>query len=397
MHRREFLKVTGAASLAAAGGYAWFHAEGGQLRAGDDPAHGDPAYEAWSQWNNDEGGHPLSLVRAAVVASSPHNTQPWMFRVGENFVELYLDTRRSVAGLDPYLREAHIGMGCGLENLLLSAAAHGFAATVTAPAGPLDAPGPVLRLVARVDLAQGEPQYSELHEAIPHRHTNRSSYDRSRELPAGFAAELLATCDQVDTRLFLFEDSAEQEALVRISSAANLALYSDPKVEAGSEQWIRWRAADAERLKDGLTVQNFGLPPATATAVSLMPLWMLKRASAPEQRAEMYERQMRSARLMGVIAVRDRLDRRQSLQAGRVWQRAHLLATARGVAARPCNEAIERIDHERSLGLPAGCQAVLGQFLGDDTWQATFLFLMGHPTLPSHRSPRRTAEIVEIG
>jgi nitroreductase len=397
MHRREFVKLTGAAGLAAAGGYAWFHAEGAQLRAGDDPANGDPAYEAWSQWNNDAGGRPFSLVRAAVVASSPHNTQPWRFRVGEDFVELYLDARRSVAGLDPYLREAHIGMGCGLENLVLSAAAHGLAARLTLPEGPLDPPGPELRLVARVDLTPGERKVSELYEAIPNRHTNRSVYDRSRKLPAGFAQELLSTCIAEDTRVFLFEDSAAQEALVRISSAANLALYSDPKVEAGSEQWVRWRAADAERLKDGLTVENFGLPPVTAAAVSLMPMWMLKRASAPKQRAQMYEGQMRSARLMGVIAVRDRLDQRQSLQAGRVWQRAHLLATARGVAARPCNEAIEGIDHERSLGLRAECEAALGQVLGDATWQPTFLFLMGYPTLRSHRSPRRPAEMVARG
>jgi nitroreductase len=392
MHRREFLKLSGAAGVAAAGGYAWFRAEGGQLRADD-----DPAYRAWSRWDHDGGGRCIRLVRAAVVASSPHNTQPWRFRVGEDFVELYLDARRSVAGLDPYLREAHIGMGCGLENLLLSAAAHGLAARVTVPAEPLDAAGPALRLVARVDLTAGEQQQSELHDAIPHRHTNRGVYDRSRELPAGFAGELLATCEQADTRMFLFEDRAAQEALVRISSEANVALYSDPKVEEGSEQWIRWRVAEAERLKDGLTVQNFGLPPATAMAVSLMPLWMLKRASAPKQRAEMYEQQMRSARLMGVIAVRDRMDRQQSLQAGRVWQRAHLLATARGVAARPCNEAIERIDHQRSLSLPAACQAALGEVLGDATWQPTFLFLMGHPTLAPHRSPRRTAEMVEIG
>jgi nitroreductase len=384
--------MTGAAGLVAAGGYAWFQADGGGLRVSD-----DPAYKAWSEWNSDREGRCLSLVRAAVLASSPHNTQPWRFRVGQDFVELYLDTRRSVAGLDPYLREAHIGTGCGLENLLLSASAHGFTATVTILVGKLDAPGPDMRLVARVDLAQAEPQYSDMYEAIPNRHTNRSVYDRSRKLPVGFAGELLAACEQEDTRLFLFEDSAAREALVCISSAANLALYSDPKVEEGSEQWIRWRRADAERLKDGLTVQNFGLSPLTARAVSLMPLWMLKRASAPKQRAEMYEQQMRSARLMGVIAVRDRMDRRQSLQAGRVWQRAHLLATARGVAARPCNEAIERIDHERSLGLAPECQGALSQVLGDAAWQPTFLFLMGHPTLPSHRSPRRPAEMVETG
>ena len=61
---------------------------------------------------------------------------------------------------------------------------------------------------------------------------------------------------------------------------------------------------------------------------------------------------MLSAPLIGIIAVHDRYDREHCLRAGRIWQRAHLLATARGLAGRPCNEAVEMIDHEKALGRP---------------------------------------------
>jgi nitroreductase len=53
---------------------------------------------------------------------------------------LYIDTKRNVGALDPYLREEHIGMGCALENLMLAAAANGYQTTLTLFSGKL---GPI--------------------------------------------------------------------------------------------------------------------------------------------------------------------------------------------------------------------------------------------------------------
>lgn len=78
---------------------------------------------------------------------------------------------------------------------------------------------------------------------------------------------------------------------------------------------------------------------------------------------------MLRAPLIGVIAVHDRYDREQTLRAGRIWQRAHLLTTARGLAARPSNEAVEMMDHERALGRPATRATLLKDAICDATWQ----------------------------
>jgi hypothetical protein len=105
---------------------------------------------------------------------------------------------------------------------------------------------------------------------------------------------------------------------------------------------------------------------------------------------------MLSAPLIGFIAVRDRYAQEQCLQAGRIWQRAHLSATSRGLAARPCNEAVEMVDHERALGRAASRAALLNNITGDAMWQPTFVFYMGYPTLSARASPRRPVEAVLV-
>lgn len=379
--------------MAVVGGGVWRAYDQGVFSVGE-----GPAYEPWKDWRKDSNNGALALVRAAILAASPHNTQPWLFKVTNSSIELYIDTKRNVGALDPYLREEHIGMGCALENLMLAAPAHGYAATVTllpGKLGPIPA-DPKPELLARVDLATGNREESELYDAIPRRHTNRAAYSPQKSIPPQFIEALsrLAS-EQEDVRVFLFTAEADRKRIVEISSAANTEIYSDPEVERGSERWIRINWSAVQKYRDGLSIDAFGMPPIATGIAKMMPLWMLKRAASRGPKNG-YSNLMLSAPLIGIIAVHDRYEREHCLRAGRIWQRAHLLATARGLAGRPCNEAVEMIDHEKALGRPAQRAGQLGELLGDAAWQPTFVFYMGYPTWPAHASPRRGIENVVL-
>jgi nitroreductase len=390
MQRRTFLKTAGVVTVAVAGGGVWRAYDHGVFGVGE-----GPAYEPWKDWRNHPDEGTLALVRAAILAASPHNTQPWLFKVTSSSIELYIDTKRNVGALDPFLREEHIGIGCALENLMLAAPAHGYHATATLVRGKL---GPIpaeskAELVAQVDLVSGKQEENELYEAIPKRHTNRSPYSPDQPIPPQFVDTLSRlSLQEQDVRFFLFTAEGDRKKIVEISSAANADLYSDSEVECASDRWIRANWGELQQLRDGLSIDAFGLPPSAAGVAKMMPLWLLKRVSRSETNG--YSDLMLSAPLIGIIAVHDRYEREHCLRAGRIWQRAHLLATARGLAGRPCNESVEMIDHEKALGKPSLRASLLAEVLGDAAWQPTFVFYMGYPKRGAHASPRRSIESV---
>jgi nitroreductase len=393
MRRRSFLKGAGVVTVAVVGGGVWRACDQGVFSVGQ-----GPAYEPWKDWRQDSSQGALALVRAAILAASPHNTQPWLFKVTNSSIELYVDTNRNVGPLDPYLREEHIGMGCALENLMLAAAADGLQATVTLFPGKLGSI-PVDRkpeLLVRIDLVPGKRAESELYDAIPRRHTNRGAYIPQKPVPSEFFDALRRlTAGEPDVKLFLFTADAARKKIAEISSAANTEIYSDPGVVRSSDQWVRTNWSEVQKFRDGLTIDAFGLPPIAAAFSKIMPLGMLKWVASRSE-TNGYSQLMLSAPLIGIIAVQDRYEREQCLRAGRIWQRAHLLATARGLAGRPCNEAVEMIDHEKALGKPARRAGLLAEVLGDAGWQPTFLFYMGYPTLTARASPRRPIENVVL-
>jgi nitroreductase len=385
MQRRTFLKGSGAVLVLVTGGGVWRAYDRGVFSAG----HG-PGYEPWKNWRDEGKEGPLTLVRAAILAASAVNTQPWLFKVTASSIELYADKRRNTGAFDPYLRELHISLGCALENLMLAAEANGYNATVSIVPGKLnDIPAnPGTDLVARVSLEPGERKERELYNAIPRRHTNRFPFDAQRPVSQDFVAELnRAASDETDVKLFLFTADEDRRKVVDVLGNGAAGLSSYPDMFRGSARWFRdWNAT--QRAGDGLTIDDFGQPPFATALMKFLPESM-QGMTSPLQIKISYVDLIKTGRLLGAIAVRDRYERSQNIRAGRLWQRAHLLATARGLAARPANQTAELVDQERLQGKEPKASAALDTVTRDPTWQTTFMFYMGYATREAHASVRR--------
>jgi hypothetical protein len=254
---------------------------------------------------------------------------------------------------------------------------------------------PEPELVARVALAPSQKQQGELYDAIPHRHTNRNPY-LLRALPADFIEGIRQLAnDEMDVKVFIFTADQDRNQIVEMISKANDIVYADPQVDKGSEQWERIEWSDVQKFRDGLILDEFGGSSLTTSAVKFLPPWGRRFGFKHKLLRSMpYRNLLQATPLFGMIAVRDRYDREQSLRAGRIWQRAHPLATARGLAGRPVNEAVELIDHQRWLNQEPQAEAVLFELIGDKAWQPMFMFRFGYPIRQVSPSPRRPVENV---
>jgi hypothetical protein len=389
--RRSLLAWTGGGSL-------WLACAGGVVRAagaGDLP-YGD-AYSPWQLWNAPQlRGTPLALVAAGILAANPHDTQPWLFHVRDDAIEIFADLSRNLGAMDPFVREMHLGLGCAIQNMLLAAGPNGYDAELESETGSLLGIGerrtPVRAATIRLTRRAPSAPCS-LCRVIPERHTNRYAYDHNRPLPAEWREFALHADVSDDVRVFLFDDGATRHAFDAIVVDATEAIIADRVMIADSDRWVRTSKSEIAKHRDGPTLEAAGLSWFTLMLARIMPV-------TPEMSHQAWldhtrDTQLATAPLVGLVAVRDRYDRANAIAAGRTWQRLHLSATVNGIAMQPLNQPIEMIDRERQTGRGTHWPERVERFTGPQ-WQATFAFRAGYAGETAPPSPRRVLRDVIV-
>jgi hypothetical protein len=388
MQTRRRLLASGAGVAALALGGLGFRAWDRGVWSGGD----GPAYAPWKDWQGNIADGPKRPLRAAILASNPHDTQPWLFQIGDSAITLFADRARNLGAFDPFRREMHLGLGAAVENLVLAARAFGFAAKITPTAGTLSlSPDDKPASAAHVALTRTQAAHDALFEAIPRRHTNRGRYRLDQTIPAEILHRFagLATDDTVRT-VFVKDRNARGE-LGALIVEATVRIIGDPQMSADSARWFRTGRRDIVAHRDGVTVDTAGLSPFVTAASKLLP--DLDAVSADRYWLSMTrETHVSTAPVLGMLLVRDRLDAPSALQAGRAWQRLHLAATAEGLAAQPLNQPVECIDRDAMLGRADSFGSALAKFGDAPGWEPTFVFRLGVAERAAKPSPRRPIE-----
>ena len=357
-----------------------------------------PVYASWDEWRGSILDGFRRPLRAAVLAASPHNTQPWQFEESNEAITVYADRSRHLGSFDPFRREMHLGLGCAIENFALAARTFGLAADVHVVNGRFEvSPGSQPVRAAQMMPRRTRRSDDPLVDAIPMRRTNRGPYrdrtiapDRLHEL-----VELAKLGSSLPVRVvFLSDDVARREVGALIVEATE-RIVADHEMSLDSFRWIRTGRRDVLVHRDGVTIDTAGAGRLKTLAAKFLPnlnAAVIDRIWLDATRAT----QTATAAVFGMMLVPDRLDMASTIAAGRAWQRLHLAATLLGLAAQPLNQPVEMIDRNQMLGRADEFGPGLASCSGENEWEPTFVFRLGYAERQAPHSPRRPLENVMV-
>lgn len=175
------------------------------------------------------------LLNYAILAPSGHNTQPWLFDIVDEKIELYADKSRALPIADPENRELTISCGAALFNLRLAIRHFGYRDVVELFPEPQHPD-----LLASIRIGSKIIVKTEEHllfRAIPKRFTNRLPFTH-RQLPESLISELHSvTCSQ-HTWLNVVPKRIQPDVIELITEGDRLQM-ANPLFRQELAKWIR--------------------------------------------------------------------------------------------------------------------------------------------------------------
>ena len=177
------------------------------------------------------GRAALHLARAASLAPSPHNSQPWLFAEEghDHGFEVHLHGGRRMILTDPGGREAVIACGAALFNVRIAVRGLGFQPVVDLLPEPGN-PGFLAR-VGYAAHAPATPEEALLARAMPHRHTHRGPFGPD-PVPDALLDELSAQARTEGAVLQVIDEPEKLRLLADLVRTAEDLQRADPRQAA---------------------------------------------------------------------------------------------------------------------------------------------------------------------
>lgn len=275
-----------------------------------------------------------NILEIAVHAPSGHNYQPWQFLIQGNTIHIHNIPERDTTLFNFRQRGSFIAHGALIENIIIAARTHGYAAQVKLFP---DLHNP--NLIASVVFEPTPSKTNEpLYEYIRTRSTNRKPY-KVLPLQKHHREDLLKTPTEVaDGEIRLIEDRTLLESLAEILTLNEMLVLQNFHMHQSLFPHILWNAKEDQERKLGLYLKTFELPPPGRVMFRLLQHWpitkQLAKLGLPKIVAKQNKKLYASSSAIGVILLKDEANQ-DFITGGRIMQRMWLKSTKNGLSVQP--------------------------------------------------------------
>lgn len=332
------------------------------------------------------------VLSSAILAPSPHNTQPWKIKLERTErILISIDRDRLIPGCDPIGRQTFISTGAFLENLDITAGSLGYRADLDLfPEGWPDPRTVPDTPIARIDLVRdGRCIPDPLSTQIPIRHTNRRVFS-TREVSLHSTGQIT---ESYEYSLVPFGFSNDRDFIRTIAGFAADAMdieLADKTRRNETLQYFRFTDEEVLKSADGIGLAQSGYGRISRFLIGKFFLSRKKATASPSLFSGMATKKTRAQveGSGGIGWLSTKSDHRvDQVRAGRAFQRIHLKATSLGIALQPITQPLA------DYGEMSDLRSALYEYLGiPDTHTVQMLFRLGYaPTVPP--SPRRNLQM----
>ncbi|MCX4092424.1 Acg family FMN-binding oxidoreductase [Nocardia sp. alder85J] len=303
-----------------------------------------------------------AALALAVRAPSVHNSQPWLWRVGDTSVHLYADLTQHLPATDPDQRDLLVSCGAALHHLRIAALGLGWEARIDRLPDPADP-----EHLAAVEFRRAEPATDprRLSRAIEDRRTDRRRYT-SWEVTAAQVSAMIAAGASCGVVVRDIENSSARAALEHAFERAAWQHARDFHYGSELARWSGRRAAAQ------------GVPARSAVA----SLDAMARPFANPGLPQAVLRDTEGVERILVLAT-GADDRMSRLRAGEATSAVLLTATMFGMATCPLTEPLELPDTRAAISRDVLDDSGFPQMIIRVGWAAT----SSQPLLPTPRRP----------
>lgn len=338
------------------------------------------------------------ILEAGVQAPSGSNSQPWEFKIRDNWIYIFALPEKDHPVLNYRYRGTWVAHGALIENIVIASSALGYEAkTNIFP----DRNEP--KLTAIIDLKKTKSKEETLYPYIFQRCTNRKSYEIT-PLTSNQKAEILNTQKEIEgVELKLIDEPETLKIAGNVLSTNEIVMFGNKILHRLFFKELVWEKG--EEKDGGLYTKTLELKLPQEFMLRIIKHWPIMKImnslgiarSIAAENAKVYS----SSAAVGALIVDDkdenfinagRMIERIWLKAGKMGLSFHLLTGVLFLWQRITNGETEGFSEEH-VNMVKGAYQNLAQIFGVDQGIIALIFRIGEDGQPSARSEKLSPKI----